>query len=962
MSRLRLYFLGPPRIEKDSIAVEISRRKAIALVAYLAVSGSSHSRDVLATLLWPEYDQTRARAALRRDLSLLNKAFSKGWFEAEREKIGLKGRQGLWLDVDQFRKYLSEWRTHGHGMGEICPECLKPLTEAVGLYRGDFLSGFSLKDSLNFDDWQFFQTEDLRAQVIGVLERLVQWHSDKGESNTAIGHARRWVEIDRANEEAHRYLIELYTETGRHAAALRQYKECVKTLERELGQPPQKETVLLFESIKKKGEKDTISSPKAMDTSSKTNLPRQLTSFIGREHEIAEIKRLLSTALLLTLTGSGGCGKTRLALEVVEGLVEEYEDGIWLVELASLTDPNHLPQEVAGALKVQEQPGRPLTDTLADFLRSKRILLVLDNCEHLIQTCATVVETLLRSCPNLEILATSREGLGISGELTYHIPSLSLPDPKSFKSMEASEMMQYEAVCLFVERAIFSQPAFEITDRNSLTVAQICRRLDGIPLAIELAAARVKMLEVEEITTRLNDRFQLLTGGSRTSLPRQQTLRATIDWSYNLLNEVERILFNRLSVFMGGWTLEAVEQICSGGGIEEYDILDLLTNLVDKSLVVTEGQGRKKRYGLLETVRQYAREKLLESGEGEGLRDRHLDWFLGFAERAETELSDAEQVLWFDLVETELDNIRAALEWSRGGGKTEMVLRLAGALGGFWKGHGYYNEGREWLEEALAKGSGVSDPVRAKALYGAASMAWSQSDWERATELSEESLILCREMGDKKGITVSLHILGVVAWEKGNRERAVELIEESSALRREIGDKRSIASSLIVLGRLAGLQGNYKRATILCEESLNLSRELGNNGGIGASLFNLGLVALSKKDYRRAAPLFEKSIALFQEIGNKGYIANLLQRFGYLAVAGEQFERGARLFGAVEILRESISFPVFSFEQEDYDRSVAAARAQLAEDAFAAAWAEGRAMSMEEAVEFALSMGSEPSK
>jgi predicted ATPase/class 3 adenylate cyclase len=682
------------------------------------------------------------------------------------------------------------------------------------------------------------------------------------------------------------------------------------------------------------------------------NLPVQLTSFVGREREIAEVKRLLTTTRLLTFTGAGGCGKTRLALQVAADVLEDYPNGVWLVELAPLSDPSLIPQAVAGELGIREQPGQSLLAILSDYLRSKKMIIILDNCEHLISECARLTDAFLHASPSLKILATSREGLGIAGELTYRVPSLSIPDLKNLPSAE--NLSQYEAVRLFIERAIFSQPTFAVTNRNAPAVAQVCHRLDGIPLAIELAAARVKSLPVEQIAKRLDDRFRLLTGGSRTALPRQQTLRAAIDWSYNLLTEAERVLLRRLSVFAGGWTLPAAEAVCGGEGIEAHDVLDLLTHLVDKSLVAMEGEG-EGRYRLLETIRQYARDRLMESEEGADLRGRHLGWFLDLAEKAEPELYSEEQATWFDRLDAELDNIRAALEWSLGGEEAERGLRLAAALWWFWGVRAHGIEGREWLERALAMSSGVPVSARAKALYGAGLGALFQGDYERSVTLAQESLALCRELGDKVGITHSLFIL---AWYKGyyqgNFEEAVKLYEEVVVLRREIGDKRGIAHSLYALGRFVLGQGDHERAVALGEEGLAMCRELEDKWGIAVSLGILGHVARHQGDYSRATRLVKESLALSRELGFKLGIALCLEELAGSTGAQGQPERAAHLYGAAEALRQVIGSPILPSERADYDRSVAAVRAGLGEEAFAKAWAEGRRMSTEEAIQLAM--------
>ena len=783
------------------------------------------------------------------------------------------------------------------------------------------------------------------------------------------------------------------------------------------------------------------------------NLPLQLTSFIGREDEIKEVKELLTTTRLLTLTGSGGCGKTRLGLQALADLVDEFPDGVWVVELAGLADPALVVQETASALGLREESDPLTTGTpptggptptggngslltrLGEYLETKGMLLMVDNCEHVIEASATLVDTILRSCPNLRILAASREALGIAGETTYRVPSLSLPDPKNLPPVE--NLTMYEALSLFIDRTTAAQPGFRVTNDNAPAIAGICHRLDGIPLAIELAAARVKVLSVEEIMARLDDRFRLLTGGSRTALPRQQTLRAAIDWSYNLLSEPERLLFNRLSVFMSGWTFTAAEAICPGEGIENYEVLDLLTSLVDKSLVVTEEEVGKTRYHLLETVRQYTRDELLESGEAESLRDRHLDWFLGLAEESEPELRGPDQVEWLDRLEVEHDNLRAAIEWSLGREETEKGLRIAGSLWWFWFVRSYWGEGNEWLEKTTSGVKGGSATVRARALNGAGFLALSQFDLGRVVELGEEILSLARETGDKKviagslrtsgfgtilqgdhgqgkalfeeslslsreagdkwEIAFSLFLLGNVASIQGEYGRVVELGEEGLSLFREVGDKWGIAQALGVLGEVAFNQGDYDRAKELFEESLTLSRELGSKGSIAGWLLYLGRVALIQGDYDRAKELFEESLTLFRELGGKIRVASSLRLLGRVATAqgnnkrtielykesivlsqnigdkggiigclealgagmvgmrGGQ-EQALHLLGAADVLRQAIGAPLQPSYREEFDRSVAAARDGLGEEAFETAWAKGQAMSMEESVKYLLTV------
>ena len=685
------------------------------------------------------------------------------------------------------------------------------------------------------------------------------------------------------------------------------------------------------------------------------NLPLQPTSFIGREREIAELRRLLRGTRLLTLTGAAGSGKTRLALQLAAEILEEYPEGVWVVELAALTDPALVPQSVAAAMGLRETPGRPLTETLSEALKPRKLLLVLDNCEHVVEACAQLAAALMRACPGVTLLVTSREALGAAGELVWPVPSLSTPHPGKLAAPATdriSELSQYEAVRLFIDRALLSQPAFSVTNQNAPAVAQICHRLDGIPLAIELAAGRVKVLSVEEIAARLDDRFRLLTGGSRTVMPRHQTLRAAIDWSYDLLLQVERALLRRLSVFAGDWTLKAAEAVCAGEGIEPWEVLELQAHLIDKSLVLTEaGTGGETRYRLLGTIRQYAGDRLMEAGEAGGLRQRHLDWFLALAEQAGPELRGSDQLLWLDRLEEEHDNLRAALEWSLGTeGGSEAGLRIAGALYRFWFVRGYLTEGRQWLEEALTRSSGAASSARAKALHAAGYLAWGEGDLKRASGLLEEGLTLYRQLRDKRGLARTLNTLGVVAtydeW-----ERKMALYEEGLSLAREIEARDLVATLLNNLGEIARIRGDSRRARQLYEEALQL--------GVGdqhrqVPLINLGFVSCSQGDYAAARGFFAETLAIARRLGDKGGIAYGLEGLGGVYGLQGQAERTARLLGAAETLRKAISLPLQEGDRPDYDRFLAAARDALGESAFEAEWKTGGAMSLEQAIDLAL--------
>ncbi len=681
------------------------------------------------------------------------------------------------------------------------------------------------------------------------------------------------------------------------------------------------------------------------------NLPLQLTSFVGREQEILEIEVLLREHRLLTLTGPGGSGKTRLALAVASTVVGGFEDGAWLVELAPLSDPDLVLQAVASVLGVRETPDVPLVDSLRGHLEPREILLILDNCEHVIGACASLAEVLLRRCPNLRILATSREALGVAGEALFAVPPLSLPDPRRLPAPES--LPSYEAARLFVERAKAVRPDFALTRHNAMAVARVCYRLDGIPLAIELAAARVRMLSAEQIADRLDDSFSLLGGRNRAPIAHQRTLRATMDWSHELLGPQEKALFRGLSVFAGGFTLEAAEAVCAGEGLPQDEVLDLLTSLVDKSLVFVTEQEGDARYRLLETVRQYGQEKLEESGEAERVRSRHAAWFVALAEDAEPHLKGHRQAAWLQRLEIEHDNLRVALSWALERGGAEPGLRLAGALGEFWYLRGHLDEGRRWLEAALAKGE-APESARIKPLGRAAWIAWEQGDYERSVALSEECVALSRKLGDETGVAFALYALGMAELNRNELGRAWALLEEALTLERASGDTADIARVLAVLGLVAVVRHDYERAVALHEEGLMLARRAEDDLAIGLSL-RMGALAYSGRgDHQRANDLCEEGLGRALEQGVLHQTGHHLHVSAVLAGSQGQAVRSARLWGAAEALREAIGTGLVPVERSYYGPYIAAARAQLAEEEWAKAWAEGRRMTPEQAVEYAL--------
>lgn len=754
------------------------------------------------------------------------------------------------------------------------------------------------------------------------------------------------------------------------------------------------------------------------------NIPTQLTSFIGRESELDRARELLSEARLLTLTGPGGTGKTRLALQAAAAELEAFPDGVWVVELASLSDPAQVIRSAAGVLNIREHPEMPIQESIKEALRSRRLLLVLDNCEHLIEACAQMADTLLRSCPELKILASSREVLGIPGETTLRVPPLSLPDIS--RSISVEELASSEAVQLFVERAKAALPNFALNGQNAASIAAICWRLDGIPLAIELAAARVRLLKPEQIADRLDNLFRLLTGGSRTALPRQRTLEAMIDWSHDLLSEAERALFRRLSVFLGGWTLEAAEQVCTGDGQSGGDkqlamlpepTLDLLAQLVNKSLVVVDERESEARYRLLETIRQYAQNKLVDSGEATQLRDNHLRYFKKFSDQAQAGLMGEDQPGWYDRLERDHDNFRAALDWGQVH-DPESVLEIGSNLVHFWSGRGYASEGRRRLQAGLEGLEGMErepeenlkrQKIVARALNSYGEMAIVQGDHlaarqalercveilreigeskemvfstsllslaylflgeiEQSQELAEEGVRLGRELGEPIGLALSLSILAQInVRSPDGQATAREQIEESARLIRAHGNRWFSALSLLGLGIVAHLAMDLDTATRHFLESREIFLETGDQHFSNASLSYIADVARLRGEFDQATRLYQETIGGWLKLGHRGGVARCLECLAFMTaaqaygsdpeVSSKVLQRAATLLGAAETIREASGAGATIDEQLEYWEQVSALRAKVEEDAqvkglFEKAWDRGRMMDLDEALEFA---------
>ncbi len=626
------------------------------------------------------------------------------------------------------------------------------------------------------------------------------------------------------------------------------------------------------------------------------NLPLQLTRFVGRDQELAEVSKLLTVSRMITLTGVGGTGKTRLALQSAADVSDQFDDGVWFVELAAIADPRLVDNAVATVLGVQEQPGQSLLETLGEVLRSKQALLILDNCEHVIEACALLVEAMLRSASNVRVLATSREGLGVAGEVAYAVPSLSIPPPDA---SHPDELLRYDSVALFAQRAAVVRPGFWVTADNAATVAEICRRLDGIPLALELAAARSGTLSAPEIAERLDDRFRLLTGGSRTALPRQQTLAAAVSWSYDLLSDGERVLFDRLSVFSGGFTMAAAEGVCSDDALDTQAILDLVSGLVDKSMVLAErAEHGPTRYRMLETLRQYARERLVESSTSDQYRRRHAMFFAAWAQEGNPKHGGSDNDDWLQAVGVELDNVRAALAWALDAPEPVTFLELCAATAAAWEELGLWEEGRSWLSAAPVFDEAQDAGLRALALIELAELTV-PDDPEAAGAPAERAVILAREAGEPGLVAYALRKLGYVNMHRYRSDESVVALNEAFALAEANDDRWGVAAALKGLGRTY-TRTDPDRSIELLEQSLGIFKELGDQRRIASGLFQVGLHRVVHGETRAGLEQFRRSIDLYEGRAPRSIRAHLLFELGGAESHLEEWDR------AIEHLQEGL--------------------------------------------------------
>jgi predicted ATPase/DNA-binding SARP family transcriptional activator len=967
---LEVRFFGQFEILRDGKPLTIPTRNAQSLFAYLVLNaGKAQRRERLAGLLWPDSSEDNARSNLRHELWRLRKALeSEGetYFQVDDLTITFNPHCDCLLDLDKLERVPLE-------------SSADELIEALCAYQGELLPGF-------YDEWVLAERSRFQARFESLIARLIDILQAEGRWPEILDWAMRWTTLAEWSEPAYRAMMSAYANRGDLAKAATTYESFSQGLQNDLGIKPSPQTQELYQRIKAGWKADapakalvrqstfpaTRASPASVIQRIKhSNLPRPLTSFIGREKEIHQVRDLVSRYRLVTITGTGGVGKTRLAIQTASELPTQFKDGIWWVELASLfkTNPSRIEkdpgdlagmdlvaQAVAKSLRIPESTDIPLLERVIEHLYDLQALLILDNCEHLIAACAGFIERLLGECLELTILTTSREALGVPGEKAWYLPSLSLPE--NMPSLGLDQVLESEAVSLFVERSAEVLPSFQPGEKDALTITQICRRLDGIPLAIELAAARMNLLSANEISSRLDQRFSLLTSGRRTVLPRHQTLRAAIEWGYDLLSEKEKVFFRRLSVFAGSFTLEAAEAVSTGEDIDCEDVVTLLGKLLDKSLLNVELAPQdpdfSTRYRLLDTIRSYGRLKLVEAQETRRMQDKYAAFYVRFVEAAEHGLLGPQQLPWLTRLKEEQNNLQAVLQWSIDSQDAEKALKLVGSLWRYWWMHSHHSEGREWLGLALSIPVPQPPDLRAKALNGAGILARGQGDFEKASIFLTECLDIQRGLGDKRGIANALNSLGILTHLQGEYSKALHHYQESLDYRREIGDTRGIALSLHNMSMIYQEKSELNKAEELLNESLSLFLEVKDTRNIAASQLYLGYVMFELGDIEQSEDLFRRSLLSLKDLGGRNDIIECLEGFAGIAAHLKQPLRAVRLLAFAQGLRNVIGIQVPRYHQLRYQHIEESIANQLDSLALEKCKTEGRQMSMDEAIEYAL--------
>ena len=984
-ARLSIACLGACQVRLDGAPVTAFRsQKALALLVYLAVEAERpHRRERLAGLFWPEFGDQAARHSLRQALAnlrlLLGDDGADGtdcpYLLVSRDAVQFNARSAHRLDVALFVMLRDTIERHPHRRLQACQSCLRRLEQAAALYRGDFLQQVFVSDSAAFEEWATIKREQLQQQALDALRQLAAAHAQHGRYEQARQAVWRQLELAPWSEDAHRHLMRLLCQQGQPTAALAQYELCRRALDEALAVEPSLETTRLYEEIRTSLSSDLQVPSIPLRPAARHSLPAPPTTLVGREAELAALGEVIEDASrrFVTLTGPGGIGKTCLALQAAHDQRDAFVDGVIFVSLAPLGDPGLVASTIAQALGIKADGDQPVLARLQAHLAGKQLLLLLDNFEHVI-SAAPVVADLLKAAPRLEVLVTSRTVLRLYGEQEFPVPPLVAPPVGVHDWATTLEVLAgYPAVQLFVQRARAVRPGFQLTSKNGPAVAAICARLDGLPLAIELAAARTKLFAPQALLARLDQSLAWLTGGPTDHPARQRTLRATVDWSYRLLESAEQTLFSRLAVFRGGRTLEAVDAVCNAADDLAIDPCDGVASLVDKSLLhQEEGPAGEPRFVMLETIHEYARERLEASADVEVLRQRHAAYFRQVAEAVDVEVMGVHHGAWMARLAADQDNLRAALRWVLERREEETALWLAHALGLCCEAAGQIPEARQWIEAALAApqhgqaavpDAGPASAVRWTTLCHAVHLARFAGDYGAAHRYAEEALAVSRVRADKRGIGIALWGLAMIASATGDVATARALHTEAISLQREIGDPVPLADSLNAAGWQAYLAGDEAHALALLEESLALFRHAGDTTPlIGFTLESLGHLLLDRDDHARAHALLVEALHLAQrhEVqsllmwGVEG-LACLAARVGSAWGAPEVgAQRAARLFGAAEALRETGAELFSPPEHRVHARNVAIARPHMDAEAWQAAWAEGRAMPLEQAIAYAL--------
>lgn len=994
MPELDVRLLGDFAIYSDGEPLTcVNSPRTQSLLAYLVLHRTApQSRQQVAFLLWPDLSEARARSNLRYQLHLLRRALPDPDSCLHADELTLQWRPDAPFksDVAAFEGFLLT-ADSAERQGELV-EMRAALQEANNTYRGDLLPSC-------YDDWIVGERERLRQSLTQALERLTRLFEEAKDYRDALAVAQRLLRYDPLHESTYRSLMRIHSALGDKVSALSAFRKCAAILHAELGVEPSQPTRDLYDRLLMRetgfsGPIASTSTPRAhasTQTAIPNNLPVALSSFVGRRVEMAEVEKTMKIARLVTLTGPGGCGKTRLALQVATDMIQgRMQDAVWQISLESVRDARQIPQVTATACGIRDQK-KPVINQLVDRFRDEHVLLVFDNCEHLIPACASLIDRLLGECPQLSVLATSREALGLAGEFTLPIPPLSLPDafsvsdkwPEMLATLKTSE-----AVNLFVERATSNLPTFGLTEKNAAAVIEICRRLDGIPLALELAAAWVQVLSPRQIAARLDDALGLLSRGVNAALPRHRTLRAAIDWSYDLLSEPERALFRTLAVFPGSFSLEAVQAVAEPLAVEKpsrtksassrrparevakesTELLLIMSGLVDKSLVTVRREADEEslpRFYLLDTIRQYARERLDESGGGAWVREAHARYYTSLAESADSLWGGPEQERGMQLLTRENENLEASLDWLVQAGQFETALRLARSLAWYWWNRGEAVEGLDRMMLVLARPEARADTdLHARALISASLLAWRAARLDLARSLTEEVLDVQRESGDMRAVTYSMSRLANIIWAQGDPKTAQSMFEESLKVARQLAENQAIANALNNLGELARCEGNPRAAESYLRESLLLNRELENAEGTALSEHNLAQVLLLLNQHPTASALISSALSTYNRLCHRNGIAMCLAAAAEALSAqgaclhGEarsfRYQQAAKLFGAAQSLRERISTGLDAADRISHDKYLASVQDHLGSNSFRELMEAGRSLEEEQSVPLAL--------